>query len=441
MVPTRQMNLFPSTSVDRVFGTRLADAGHHIQHVDIGDITFLSCMRESVHRWYRLTPSFGPGLVRFFLKHYGITSSHLVLDPFAGRGTTLIECQKAGVRCLGFEINPLLQAVAERSLVWQPVNSGLFQEFLTEFEARLADVTGRDPYMVARDLGTQVPPIRDVFRWWRPQVIGPLLLARQLMREERLSPIIHYLWLAVNSCALDCANVKKGHPTITFDDHNHRHIDVLTCLAVRVREIQEDLESLSPGEAANVGLARSVLGDSCVDMGLPSGVAGPVTHVITSPPYPNRYSYVHQTRPQLFFMQLVSSASEATTIDLNAVGGTWGKATSILMSTEVEPRDALLPILDYTEELRPRSLLMWNYATKYFIDLDRHLSSLRRVVGRGVRGTYVVGNSRLKGVDIHTEAILCRLLELHGFDVESVMCFRRRGGKKRLYETAVCFRA
>ncbi len=441
MLPTKQLSLFASTSVDHGFRAKFADVGHSIEHVDIGDITFLSCMREAVHRWYRLTPSFGPGLVRFFLKHYGVGPRHLVVDPFAGRGTTLIECQKAGVRCVGFEINPLLQAVAERSLGWEPVRSELFREFLSEFQAKLPSAMGRDPYAVARDLGTQVPPIRDVFRWWRPEVMAPLLLARQLMAEGRFSPVHHYLWLAVNSCALDCANVKKGHPTITFDDQNHRHIDVFTCLGARVREIQKDLDGLTPDETSNVGLARTVLGDSCVDLSLPAGVRGPVTHVITSPPYPNRYSYVHQTRPQLFFMELIKSATEATTIDLNAIGGTWGKATSVLMSTEVQPRDALLPLLDYTEELKPRSLLMWNYATKYFIDLDRHLSVLKRLVGRGVRGTYVVGNSRLKGVDIHTEAILCRLLELHAFSVESVMCFRRRGGKKRLYETAVCFKA
>jgi len=438
---TRQLSLFSSTSVDDEFRTKLTDHGYHIEDVDIGDITFLSCMQEPVHRWYRLTPSFGPGLVRFFIKYYGITSQQLVVDPFAGRGTTLIECQKASIRCVGFEINPLLKAVAERSLRWEPLSSDLFDQFLTEFQGTLPKFDGRDPYSVARELGTQVPPIRHVFRWWRPQVLTLLLVARELMKEERFSPINHYLWLAVNSCALDCANVRKGHPTITFDDDNHRQIDVFKCLRARVREIQEDLQRLAGHQVVNVGLARAVLRDSCVDLGLPTGVRGPVTHVITSPPYPNRYSYVHQTRPQLFFMELIRSASEATRIDLNAIGGTWGKATSVLMNKELEPRDALVPLLDYTKELRPRSLLMWNYATKYFIDLDRHLSLLKRLVRGGARGCYVVGNSRLKGVDIHTPAILCRLLELHGFKVESVICLRRRGGKKRLYETAVCFRA
>jgi hypothetical protein len=52
-----------------------------------------------------------------------------------------------------------------------------------------------------------------------------------------------------------------------------------------------------------------------------------------------------------------------------------------------------------------------------------------------------VGNSRLKGVEIFTEVILSGLFELNGFRVEKILVFRKRGGRKRLYETAVVIRA
>jgi len=85
-------------------------------------------------------------------------------------------------------------------------------------------------------------------------------------------------------------------------------------------------------------------------------------------------------------------------------------------------------------------MLMCNYATKYFLDLERHLRSLRPMIARGARCAYVVGNSRLSGVEIYTETILARLFQLTGFEVERIILFRKRGGRKRLYETAVVAR-
>lgn len=47
-----------------------------------------------------------------------VSSHHHVLDPFAGAGTTLIECQAAQIRATGIELNPLLQYVTNASLDW-----------------------------------------------------------------------------------------------------------------------------------------------------------------------------------------------------------------------------------------------------------------------------------------------------------------------------------
>jgi SAM-dependent methyltransferase len=48
---------------------------------------------------------FSPGLVDVLLGRYGIDGCR-VLDPFAGSGTTLIECARRGIWGLGLDINP-----------------------------------------------------------------------------------------------------------------------------------------------------------------------------------------------------------------------------------------------------------------------------------------------------------------------------------------------
>src|SRR5438105_11654456 len=87
-------------------------------HIHVKKSTFLAGLSASVHRWFRLTPSFGPDLVRKMLADMETEASHTVLDPFCGAGTTVIESKMQGIRSVGFEINPLLHFVCETSTRW-----------------------------------------------------------------------------------------------------------------------------------------------------------------------------------------------------------------------------------------------------------------------------------------------------------------------------------
>ena len=53
----------------------ISKAGFKIIEVDAGDITFLGGQNESVHRWFRLTPSYSPRLVRFFLEKFEVNKT------------------------------------------------------------------------------------------------------------------------------------------------------------------------------------------------------------------------------------------------------------------------------------------------------------------------------------------------------------------------------
>ena len=440
MLMSKQFILFEDATADSAFESNISKHKYPLREVDVGNITFQSGQAEPVHKWYRLTPSFSPGLVRFFLKHFEIGSRDLVLDPFSGRGTTAIECQKHGIPCVAYEINPSLQRVGALSLLWRPTRSDLFEEFLEDLrtEVRAARSLTMDDLLAKFE--TSLPIIHDLYRWWQKPVLKDLIIARELARSSKFRQIGHFLWLAVASSVLDCANIHRNHPTITFDDDHQREIIVEDVLSAKVADIQGDLDSMSEEEAVHSGLATVEPNNSC--QLLESGLAGnKCTHVITSPPYPNRFSYVHQTRPELHFMELIRERREATEIDLRSVGGTWGRATSVLAKSYISPPGELEPILDYIKDLKPKSILMCNYATKYFLDLNKHIQLLRNVVAPGFRGAYVVGNSRLSGVEIFTETILSRIFELNGFMVDEIILFRKRGGRQRLYETAVCIKA
>lgn len=424
---------------EKCFHRNIRESGFDYQEVDIGDITFKAGQVESVHRWYRLTPSYSPGLVRFLIKELQIAREHFVIDPFSGRGTTSIECQKKGIKTIGIEINPLLQQVGSKSLNWNTNYLHLFEIYLTEVSSAIEQYKESSLEDVVTAFNTNIPIIHNVFRWWRKYALKNLIICRQFMLKSEYLPIKDYVWLALNKACLDCANIHRNHPTITFDDEHKREIDVFNELDINLKMIHDDLKNLNSDEILFSELCSINLGNSTTN--LPQQINHPVNFVITSPPYPNRYSYVHQTRPQLHFMEVLDNVRQATEIDLQAIGGTWGRATSILQNELLEVPEEIKSYLCYYEELKDKSVLMCNYATKYFIDMWKHIKLLKEVKATRFRAAYIVGNSRLSGVEIFTESILGKLFRHEGFEVEKIISFRKRGGKKRLYETAVCIRS
>src|SRR5665213_2220096 len=74
---------------------------------------------RAAHQWYRFILSFPPHLVRDYIKKFELDESSSVLDPFCGTGTTLVECQKQGIRAVGLESNPVVCFASRTKLNWQ----------------------------------------------------------------------------------------------------------------------------------------------------------------------------------------------------------------------------------------------------------------------------------------------------------------------------------
>lgn len=73
-----------------------------------------------VHDWYRFILSYPPHLVREYIGKFNLGPDDLLLDPFCGTGTTVVEAKLCKVPSLGLEANRFAQfgrsGQVERSL-------------------------------------------------------------------------------------------------------------------------------------------------------------------------------------------------------------------------------------------------------------------------------------------------------------------------------------
>ena len=74
-------------------------------------------MSSPVHNWYKFTAGFSYKFVDIILEDYR-GQNITVYEPFAGCGTTLVECQKLGFRSVGNESQELMCGIINAKLNW-----------------------------------------------------------------------------------------------------------------------------------------------------------------------------------------------------------------------------------------------------------------------------------------------------------------------------------
>jgi hypothetical protein len=424
-----------------LFGTQgsVADVIGRVENnrLNVKDATFKGGLASRVHRWFRLTPSFGPDLVNKMLADMNTPRGAVVLDPFAGAGTTLIEAKLEGHKAVGFEINPLLHFVCKTSLEWELDThdlQGSLAQIRQRFTHRRASAKGKS----LEELGHSAPPIHNVYRWWRRDVLVDLLVLLDSIRSCCDGPkYTQFFEIALAGVLVpDLTNVTLGRLQLHFIDRSTHEIEVWNTFEAHVVRMIADLEDVQ--QLVGVGDAEVYNADS---LSPPVNGVPAVDRVITSPPYPNRYSYVWNTRPHLYLLGFFRTAKDSSELDLKTVGGTWGSATSILSKGKIEPVLQVVEreVMPLAEEIRKRDNLMANYVVKYFNALARQITSQDRLLKQGAALAYVVGCSRIKDVYIETDVLLAKIFEGVGlgYRVRRIERFRRRHSGKDLHESTV----
>lgn len=404
------------------------------------EITFTGKLREPVHNWYRMTASFSPVFVRKRLREL---NPDQVLDPFAGVGTTLVESRRGGIESLGIELNPVLKLVAETKATVEPDDAERGRDRLSEVRERYEDCWDdydTDTLAAFEDSGGDIPNLSNIERWWTWENLSQLLCLRDTIwstlsgESEALQGLFN---IGLIKTAMRVSNAGAGRVSLSFLDEPLDKKPVLSLFSKTLRQMTADvLLVFSPEDTTQSHVLR---GDS-TNLGKVVDTQSQFDCVITSPPYPNRFTYTRETRPPLYLLNIFHDPADAGKLDLISIGGTWGRAWSTVDRGEIgQVDDTVRECLgqEILDELESADEGMANYCLKYFRDLWLHLREVTAFLSPAADIQYVVGNSRLKGVEIPTDIILSKLMQEAGFDLNRIERVRRRHSKKDLYEAVV----
>ena len=384
------------------------------------------------HGWLRLTPAYSVKLVRETMR--APSAGTRVLDPFSGTGTTPLCAAYLGLPAVAVEINPFLVWLGQaKTATYSP---GTLSRALESARAIALGASREKPPKAAP------PPIHNIERWWNPRALDFLCLLKGGIEHEHTRPSKVRDLLLIGFCRtmIRLSNAAFNHQSMSFNDRGPscRHRQTLLFDEKGLAEVfLQDLAHVVEAAADNPEEGAEITeGDS---REISHHVSGAFRLLITSPPYPNRMSYIRELRPYMYWLGYLTSAPEASELDWRAIGGTWGVATSRLKDWEPSgeaflPRGLQTVLRNIASEGTKSGELLSNYVAKYFEDIWTHLQNVRTVIASGGRVHYIVGNSSFYGVLVPTERLYCEMLAQLGFREVKARLIRKRNSKKELFE-------
>jgi hypothetical protein len=431
-----------------------------------------------LHRWVPWIAGFSADFVRDALDAYlpdRLRATALVLDPFAGVATTLIEALKAGCNAVGYDVNAYAVLAARAKMQCVDIPADRLAEEIAEFRSALAhfEVEVDRCWAAGGDAAIGEVMIRHglarpaAFRSRIP-MFSPPVEAKFLFAIGRLVPLPQpdqTLFRAALAATLITVSNYSYEPSLSTRPSAGKALVHNASVVLPLGRKLEEMLADSIWASERYGSIwenrrREVIHQSYFQSTL---APGSVSLLLTSPPYMNNYHYVRNTRPQLHWLDLLTRPDELREYEQANFGKFWQTVRQgPLVATRFD-----LPALSTTIE-RLRGLHAekgayggpgWaNYVTTYFNDVDRLLAKLRPQLASGAPAIIVVGNSIIQGIEFQVDQLLAELALRQGMRVEDVRIVRtkrvgnsiigssiRNGDKPepkaQLYDAAVILRA
>ena len=414
-----------------------------------GVINDLQKIDAPIHGWYRFVLSYPPHLVQEFFKRFQMSDKNLVLDPFCGTGTTLVEAKKLGIPSVGCDAHPFAALVSRVKTNWDLKPKHLRKILLELLRSAQSVMTrhGLPSLSFSHELFQEtvdVHPRGYALTMQEKKLLPTGFLSRSprrrlLILREQIEAVTSQESQAVKEFfLLALAHViANGAGNFSFGPEIYRtkekpDYDVLGHFALHVDTMISELANVGDRSDVSCEVFQS---DARTLEGVPNGLSA----VITSPPYPNEKDYTRTTRVESLLLRLLSDRASLRHVKESML-------RSNTRNVFVKDRDAeevleFPMIQEVCEVIEKRRIelgktsgfekLYHKVVAHYFGGMRRHFRALRPKLKLNAKLAYVVGDQfSFLMVPVPTAKLLAIVAEAEGFRVIGCELWRERTGTK-----------
>ena len=344
------------------------------------------------HGYHRYPAKFLPDVVRKIIEDYA-QGSTLIADLFAGCGTTLVEAKVHGITSVGTDINPVAQLITKvKTTAISPVVLQQAYDALVKLfdEYRECDYSGIQKH--------------DRIDYWftQPQKAKIAFLYDKISHLDVNDDIKDFFYVCISHILKNCSwwlqtstkpqKDKEKEPEDPFKEFCRHCKKMIEWNEKFFNELNEKGRLDTPCEI-HLEDARHT-----------SIQAGSINAIITSPPYVTSYEYADIHQLTAYWMEYMSDIQE---FRKKFIGSSYSGNTSLTVSGSKQAQKIV-------NALSEKSMHIARDVAQYFNDMQEVAKEMSRVLAPNGYACIVIGNTKIKEVQIKSAEVFFEFLRNAG---------------------------
>lgn len=349
------------------------------------------------HGYHRYPAKFIPQLVSRLIEKY-TKEGDLVVDPFGGCGTTLVESKVMGRPSVGVDINPVAVLITKAKIT--PINPQKIEKAFAVLKDKL------DKY--SNDIKIKVPEHERIDYWFKPEEKKKLAFIFAEISKLKDQDIRDFFYCGFSNILKNCSiwlqksnkptrdlNKKPSEPIPTF----YKQIKMMMRGNERFYQLLKEKNYLDVPSQVYCTDARTIPVEN-----------NSVSLIVTSPPYVTSYEYADLHQLTALWLEYTKDLSD---FRKRFIGTSYHNKKELILNSDVAEK--------IRNELLEKDKKTAEEVSTYFSEMNQVFMEMKRILMKGGKICIVIGNTKLKGVEILNAEVFAEQLQNLGLKIVDII--------------------
>lgn len=362
------------------------------------------------HNYHRYPAKFIPQLVEKLIDEYISDKDAHINDPFMGCGTTIVTAISRGFKASGTDINKIAYLITKVKST--PIEPNYLEIKIKQFLAKVRGLENAQTSLFNRTIDPLIPErhIDRINYWFTEENKTELGKILRVIYEEDDETIRDFFLVAFSHILKNCSIWHHGSTKPTRDLKKN---PVKPYLPLR-----KNLKKMQEGNKAFYLLVPSKVRDN-IDEYLNIKIAdarcqpaqlATVDLIVSSSPYVTSYEYADLHQLSTIWLDLTEDLTE---YKRGFIGTSYKKYENKILRSKLAQY--------IVNKMLERNQKMAKEIEAFFIDMEEVFDESFRILKNEGRCCYVIGDTRLKGVDILNAEVFAESLQYSGFKLDRII--------------------
>jgi DNA modification methylase len=364
------------------------------------------------HDYHRYPAKFIPQLVeRLFYEYISNENAH-INDPFMGCGTTIVTAISKGYMASGTDINKIAYLITKVKSI--PIEPEYLRRKIDEFLLELETLKKQSQLTLFNQKIEPLIPQKHMDRinyWFTEESKNELGKILRVIYSNDYDETIRDFFLVAFSHILKICSIWLQESTKPTRDLSKKPVNPYNALRKHLIKMWKgncDFYKIVPKKI--IENLDKYLNIKCSDAKRQPVSNETVDFVVTSSPYVTSYEYADLHQLSTIWLDLTDDLREYRK---KFIGTTYKKYENKILKSLIAS--------NIVSEMSKKSKNIAKEIEAFFIDIEGVFSESFRILKHKGRCCYVIGDTKLKGVDILNAEAFAESLQYSGFKIDRII--------------------